>query len=179
MALTTCNECKKEISTDAKVCPHCGTTKPHQKISTFWLWVIGIFIVGIMSSILTPKTDDKPTQEAQAQASSTSVDNNTSDEQIKKQLADAEKESIAKLSPRAKKLHKKHPDWEADDCERVAHHKAWVGMTKEMLFISYGKPDSTNVSNYGSNNEYQYCYNGDSTQCFYDKTGLGIIDSYN
>jgi len=26
MALVNCNECKKEISGDAKVCPHCGYT---------------------------------------------------------------------------------------------------------------------------------------------------------
>lgn len=31
MALTTCRECKKEVSTDAKTCPHCGTSSPAQK----------------------------------------------------------------------------------------------------------------------------------------------------
>lgn len=30
MALTKCIECDKEISTDAKTCPHCGTSKPHK-----------------------------------------------------------------------------------------------------------------------------------------------------
>jgi len=30
MALTKCLECGKEISTEAKTCPHCGTPKPHK-----------------------------------------------------------------------------------------------------------------------------------------------------
>ena len=28
MALTTCKECKKEVSTEAKTCPHCGVREP-------------------------------------------------------------------------------------------------------------------------------------------------------
>ena len=30
MALKPCRECKIEISSRAKVCPHCGLKKPHQ-----------------------------------------------------------------------------------------------------------------------------------------------------
>jgi len=29
MALKPCVECKREISSSAKVCPHCGHTDPH------------------------------------------------------------------------------------------------------------------------------------------------------
>lgn len=36
MALTTCKECSKEISTTAKACPHCGAKVPRTK---WWLWV--------------------------------------------------------------------------------------------------------------------------------------------
>ena len=35
MALTTCKECKKEISTSAKACPHCGAKRP-SPASTIW-----------------------------------------------------------------------------------------------------------------------------------------------
>lgn len=31
MALTTCKECKKEVSEKAKKCPHCGINKPYIK----------------------------------------------------------------------------------------------------------------------------------------------------
>ena len=40
MALITCKDCKKEFSTDAKCCPHCGAQKP---CSTF-LWYTIIFM---------------------------------------------------------------------------------------------------------------------------------------
>jgi len=42
MALLNCNECKKEVSTQAKRCPHCGAKPPKEPIS------LGKFI-GIMS----------------------------------------------------------------------------------------------------------------------------------
>lgn len=29
MALKPCRECKKDVSTDAKTCPHCGKQAPH------------------------------------------------------------------------------------------------------------------------------------------------------
>lgn len=29
MALKPCRECKKDVSTDAKTCPHCGKQSPH------------------------------------------------------------------------------------------------------------------------------------------------------
>jgi RNA polymerase subunit RPABC4/transcription elongation factor Spt4 len=45
MALKPCRECKREVSTDAKACPHCGkanpTGRPH-----FGAWVaVGILVV--------------------------------------------------------------------------------------------------------------------------------------
>ena len=30
MAMKTCKECGKSVSTRAKYCPHCGTDKPRQ-----------------------------------------------------------------------------------------------------------------------------------------------------
>ncbi|MBM2883944.1 zinc ribbon domain-containing protein [Chromobacterium phragmitis] len=46
MALMSCRECGKEVSTKAKACPHCGCTK---KRSSLWLGV-GIGILGMMLS---------------------------------------------------------------------------------------------------------------------------------
>jgi hypothetical protein len=33
MALTLCRECKREVSTTAKKCPHCGATWPANRIA--------------------------------------------------------------------------------------------------------------------------------------------------
>jgi predicted nucleic acid-binding Zn ribbon protein len=45
MAMTICKECGKEISEDAKVCPHCGAV---QKRSPSFLLIIGILFIPII-----------------------------------------------------------------------------------------------------------------------------------
>ena len=37
MALQPCRECKAEISSRAKVCPHCGLKRPHDLAIQHWL----------------------------------------------------------------------------------------------------------------------------------------------
>ena len=60
MALTTCNECGKEISTDAKTCPHCGTPKPHKKKAAEYIGAGIIFI--IFAIVFFYYFGDKPIQ---------------------------------------------------------------------------------------------------------------------
>lgn len=56
MALIECRECGKQVSTDAKGCPHCGAPEPANKkgmsklVKTF-LWVLGI---GVFGNVITP-----------------------------------------------------------------------------------------------------------------------------
>lgn len=56
MTIVSCRECKKEVSSEAKVCPHCGAKKPVPK-SGIRLWhvlialpVIGLFGQGYQKS---------------------------------------------------------------------------------------------------------------------------------
>lgn len=51
MALVSCLECKKEVSTSAKSCPHCGTSKPRG--GHHWaLWLLaGLAAVGMVERI--------------------------------------------------------------------------------------------------------------------------------
>ncbi len=72
-----------------------------------------------------------------------------------------------------------HPSWTKDDCTKLANRKIWIGMKYEMLVYLFGKPDHTNVSNYGRGDEYQYCWNDYTPSCFYDNNNDGIIESYN
>ncbi len=53
MALTTCIECGKEISTSAKVCPHCGTPKPHKEKTTPLTWFVLLAIIAIVISAIS------------------------------------------------------------------------------------------------------------------------------
>jgi hypothetical protein len=72
-----------------------------------------------------------------------------------------------------------HPTWGKTDCDKIAARKVWIGMSYDMLIYLRGKPDNTNVSNYGSGNQYQYCWNNHTPSCFYDDNNDGILDSYN
>jgi hypothetical protein len=56
LALTECRECGKQVSTDAKACPHCGTPDPARKkgmskITKTFLWILAI---GIFGNVITP-----------------------------------------------------------------------------------------------------------------------------
>jgi len=43
MALITCKECKKEISSNASTCPHCGCNRT--TASRFWLFFFVVLAV--------------------------------------------------------------------------------------------------------------------------------------
>lgn len=72
-----------------------------------------------------------------------------------------------------------YPEWSDYDCEKLVDNKIWIGMTLDMLKHFRGNPSSTNVSNYGTGNSYQYCWYNYSPMCFYDEDGDEAMDSYN
>ncbi len=60
MALTPCKSCKKEVSTDAKTCPHCGTRNPGGRTSVaaiLGLSLLALLVVGYCSSLLNQPGD--------------------------------------------------------------------------------------------------------------------------
>lgn len=79
----------------------------------------------------------------------------------------------------AGKICKKHPEWEREECRRVANKNIWIGMRYDMLVYMMGEPDSSNLSNYGRGDRYQYCWDGRKPRCYYDDNDDGLIDSYN
>ena len=79
---------------------------------------------------------------------------------------------------KAGKIHKKHPEWSKEECERLADNKIWIGMTYEMLVYLRGKPDKSNPSNYGNGIEWQWCWYNRSPSCFYAKENK-IVTAYN
>lgn len=52
MALKPCNECNKEISTDAKACPKCGKKAPHRKKGALPGWVVFLCLSTAVISLL-------------------------------------------------------------------------------------------------------------------------------
>lgn len=65
MALTTCRECGKQVSTDAKTCPHCGTSAPTKKKARGGIgkWLLIVFAIGLVAMVL-PKKDKATTATA-------------------------------------------------------------------------------------------------------------------
>lgn len=62
MAMVNCKGCGKEISKNAKVCPHCGEPAPKKTSLAAWLFLIILIAIGINPSPdapLTPKEEAK------------------------------------------------------------------------------------------------------------------------
>jgi hypothetical protein len=96
--------------------------------------------------------------------------------------AKAVKERAAALAAYARtpagRLCTKHPRWTRDDCENVARHRIWIGMTLEMVEAMRGRPDHANPSNYGSGTRWQWCWDDYTPSCFYGEDDH-IITAYN
>ena len=62
MAMTACKECGKAVSTEAKTCPHCGTSAPAKKKGKGGIgkWLLIAFAIGLVVMIL-PKQDKTTT----------------------------------------------------------------------------------------------------------------------
>jgi hypothetical protein len=62
MAMKTCKECGKEVSSSAKICPSCGKDQRNFFMKHKFLTVIGaLVVIGILSSLLGGGDNDKPT----------------------------------------------------------------------------------------------------------------------
>lgn len=61
MAIANCRECGKEVSDQAKTCPHCGVSAPVQKVAWLWVIVFGILVALMVKSCVsndpTPKNE--------------------------------------------------------------------------------------------------------------------------
>lgn len=50
MALRPCKECGREISTDAKTCPHCGKGRPTSRTTRLGILLVGILIFSVYTA---------------------------------------------------------------------------------------------------------------------------------
>lgn len=65
MALSNCKECKKEVSTKAERCPHCGIKNPTTKSSDV---LIGVAVLVVIVFIATKCSSSEPKAGAQVSA---------------------------------------------------------------------------------------------------------------
>lgn len=50
MALKPCKECGREISTEAKTCPHCGKGSPTRRTTRLGLVLVGVLVLSVYSA---------------------------------------------------------------------------------------------------------------------------------
>ena len=50
MALKPCRECKREVSTDAKACPHCGKKSPTSRPTSLSIVLVGVLIFSVYTA---------------------------------------------------------------------------------------------------------------------------------
>lgn len=72
MAMSPCRVCKKDVSDDAKACPHCGASEPSESPRAIaWRWISGLFWalvviggIGIFREMLRGDDDNAATDSA-------------------------------------------------------------------------------------------------------------------
>ena len=60
-SLKSCKTCKKEVSTSAKVCPHCGQKLKSGLFVRILKWTGGIFLALIILALIIPESDETKT----------------------------------------------------------------------------------------------------------------------
>ncbi|MBX4200143.1 hypothetical protein KW790_01665 [Candidatus Parcubacteria bacterium] len=145
-------------------------TKSSVNNSKFLKAVVIIFGV-LVIVILIASSSNSSTPAPQAAAPSA--------EELRVAAEQKKAENDAFLTTPAGKLCAKYPTWRKDDCEGLINNEVWAGMTFEMITYLRGKPDHTNISNYGGNNRYQYCWTNLRPSCFYDNNNDGVLESFN
>ncbi|CAH3779769.1 hypothetical protein I9Y19_003266 [Citrobacter freundii] len=125
MALTKCKECKKEVSTSAKTCPHCGVKDPgfgaKQKLSG--CLVLIIITVTVMYFI---GNDDEKTTEVPKTCSNTDTQCN-----FDKYMVDA----VTKCKPLIEKSAKFEFEWTDGLLDPMFSHGSIDSQKNELTFI--------------------------------------------
>jgi RNA polymerase subunit RPABC4/transcription elongation factor Spt4 len=69
--LVECSDCGKEISKQAKACPHCGAPPPKTEVATEYQFMIWVIIITIASVFYLYFDDSDPSGESHASTTET------------------------------------------------------------------------------------------------------------
>ena len=160
MALTKCKECKKEVSTSAKVCPHCGVKNPGttagQAIGGF---VVLVLLVWGAIKIFGGSDDNKPAAKADTPKNCAANDGQC--------LFDKNWiEAASRCRPLIEKSSKYDFEWTDGMMTPMFSHFRLNEAKKQMTFIG----DKVKFTN-GFNAKITMTYN-----CPYDLQGKSIVD---
>lgn len=103
MALINCNECSKEISSEAKACPHYGAPVPKEGVGWFAkliLFVVALFVgMLVLGALLPHKEQDSYDRTADLFCEQAHRDAKTS---LEKMIADKQCEQWRQATDRAR-----------------------------------------------------------------------------
>ena len=113
MAMTTCKECGKQVSTEAKACPHCGAAAPARKKAKGGIgkWLLVVFAIGVVVAVL-PKQDKakasasapQRTQAAPVPDTPKKVEGTATEEKKADEVTDKQRAALAALKAQSEAL---------------------------------------------------------------------------
>lgn len=167
MAITTCKECKKQVSTGARSCPHCGVDSPATKKAKGGLgkWLLIVLAIGVVAAILSkqdktqvPVGSSPKTQAAPAPATSQKAEAKRAEEKSD-EVTERQRAALASLKAQS----------EAQD-QRIAaareeQRKSWDAKTVEDAKLLRGCL------------EHQVCDAGTYPRVLRDKSRFFVFDT--
>lgn len=142
-------KCGKQVSENARVCPHCGNRFTHPTVIALAV----LFVVAMTASIIGGSLNHSALS---SPAPVTAVDPEAA-------RLDALRAS-AKTKPSSKRalaLHVSHPSWTISECITISERKIIIGMNEDQVRAAWGKPEKINTSSFSELKSEQWIY-GDS-----------------
>jgi hypothetical protein len=120
-------------------------------------WIVFVIVIVSFFGFMFSKYDPKKEEAKKIAASESTMEENP--------LAGVRSLSMDRvrgtgLPPKAKKLTDKYPAWPEEICEVVAEKRIRIGMTKEQVRVSWGKPERVNRTVTSRSNHEQWVYGG-------------------
>ncbi len=112
MAMTTCKECGKQVSAEAKTCPHCGAAAPAKKKVKGGLgkWFLIVFAIGVVAAVLPKQDKAKTSASAPQKTQAASVPGTpkkvevTATEEKNDEVTDRQRAALAALKAQSEAL---------------------------------------------------------------------------
>ncbi|MBH2009150.1 MAG: zinc ribbon domain-containing protein [Xanthomonadaceae bacterium] len=124
MAMTTCKECGKQVSTGAKTCPHCGTSAPAKKKGKGGIgkWLLIVFAIGLVAAILPKKDKATPVASAPPKAPTVrAVEAPKAPAPVEEKLTEGQQKALDEVRASTARLAKLNADareqWDAETKE--------------------------------------------------------------
>jgi hypothetical protein len=152
MAIIACKECGRDVSDEAKSCPHCGATPKKKGIGCGTL-IVAVILVMIVLRIFNAN-DPPPSSNVRSMAEVTAEKNGDN------------------LTPKGKNIKAKHPEWSDSDCNTIASGKVHTGMTSEQAVAAWGRPYKINETLTGSRSREQWVMHESGSDYLYFDNGI-------